>query len=122
MNQMCPPPNVSAPSHRPTVRRLLCLTAALSFLIGPGPANADEQLFGFVRGAETLPKGKAEVYQFVTYRTGKDSGTYHGLDFDTEVEYGFTDRFQSSLAIVNHYNYNKNVDGLDDFNRFQFGG
>ncbi|MFM2081577.1 MAG: hypothetical protein RL380_268 [Verrucomicrobiota bacterium] len=84
--------------------------------------SADEQLFGFVRGAETLPKGKAEVYQFITYRTGKESGTYHALDFDTEIEYGFTDKFQASVATVNHYNYNRNVPGLDDFDKAQFGG
>jgi opacity protein-like surface antigen len=84
--------------------------------------HADEQLFGFVRGAETLPKGRAEVYQFTTLRTGKDSGTYYGLDFDTEVEYGFTDKFQASASLVNHYFYNRNVDGLDNSNGYRFGG
>ena len=28
-------------------------------------SRADEQLFGFVRGAETLPKGRSELYQFL---------------------------------------------------------
>jgi hypothetical protein len=27
-----------------------------------GQALADEQLFGYVRGAETLPQGKSELY------------------------------------------------------------
>jgi hypothetical protein len=85
-------------------------------------ANADEQLWGFVRGAETLPKGRAEAYQFITYRAGKDSGSYHSFDFDTEIEYGFTDKFQASFAVVNHYNYNQGVDGLDDSNKYNFGG
>ena len=35
--------------------------------------------------------------------TGKDTGSYYGLDFDTEVEYGFTDKFQASLGLVGHY-------------------
>jgi len=101
-------------------KRLLLSVASLA--VCGGAAHADEQLFGFVRGAETLPKGKAEVYQFITYRPGKDTGSYHALDFDTEIECGFTDRFQSSLAVVNHYNSNTNVEGLDDLNSFQFGG
>ena len=84
--------------------------------------RADEQLFGFVRGAETLPKNKYEVYQFITLRTGKQSGTYYGTDFDTEIEYGFTDRFQASLALVNHHFYNQDVPDLDDTNAYRFGG
>jgi hypothetical protein len=107
-------------SLSPMNKRILLSVGLLAACAGA--AQADEQLFGFVRGAETLPKGKAEAYQFITYRTGKDTGSYDALDFDTEIEYGFTDRFQSSLAVVNHYNYNKNVDGLDDLDRFQFGG
>lgn len=103
-----------------------CKTALGALMVGGAVVReqvcADEQLFGFVRGAETLPKGRAEVYQFVTYRTGKDTGNYHSFDFDTEIEYGFTDRFQASAAMVNHYIYNKNVDGLDDMNRYQLGG
>ena len=34
-------------------------------------ARGDEQLFGFVRGAETLPAHRWEVYQFVTLGEGK---------------------------------------------------
>jgi hypothetical protein len=90
--------------------------------LAAGNSRADEQLFGFVRGAETLPKGRAEVYQFVTYRTGKDSGSYHAFDFDTEIEYGITDRLQASVAMVNHYINNTGVDGLDDMNKYQLGG
>ena len=91
--------------------------AALAF-----SATADEQLFGFVRGAETLPQGHADVYQFMTFRTGKNEGQYYGFDFDTEVEYGFTDRLQASASLVNHYFYNRGVDDLDDSNNYRFGG
>ena len=85
-------------------------------------ARADEQLFGFTRGAETLPKGQVDLYQYVTLRTGKDSGSYYGLDFDTEVEYGFTDKFQASLGLVGHYLDIQNVDGLDNGSYGRFGG
>ena len=89
-------------------------------------ARSDEQLFGFVRGAETLPQDRSELYQFVTLRTGKAEGTYYGFDFETELEHGFTDKFQASVAVENHYFYNQGVDGdrdaLDDTDAYRFGG
>ncbi|MEP6669749.1 MAG: DUF6662 family protein [Chthoniobacter sp.] len=98
---------------------LLALALALG---GNPPARADENLFGFVRGAETLPKGHYDVYQTVTLRTGKDVGVYRGWDSDTEVEYGFTDKLQGSLSLVNRYIYNRGVEELDDTNHLTFGG
>lgn len=89
-------------------------------------ARADEHLFGWVLGAETLPRSHSEVYEFLTLRTGKVEGTYLGWDSETEVEYGFTDQFQASLSLENHYFYNKGVNGprdtLNDTNAFRFGG
>ncbi len=89
-------------------------------------AFADEQLFGFVRGAETLPQGRSEFYQFVTLRTGKSEGTYYGFDFETEVEHGITDRWQAGFGLVQRHIDNQGVDGdrdtLDDFNGYRFGG
>jgi Family of unknown function (DUF6662) len=85
-------------------------------------AQADEQLFGFVRSAETLPHGHFEVYQFLTLREGKNTGSYYGTDFDTEVEYGFTDKFQGSVSLVNHYFNYHGVDELEDKNQYRFGG
>ena len=61
--------------------------------------------FGWVRGAETPPAKHADAYQFITLRTGKRGGTYNGWDFDTEVEYGFTDRLQASISVMNRYIY-----------------
>ncbi len=95
---------------------------AVVLACAPASVRADEQLFGFARGAETLPKGQFEVYQFITLRTGKQSGSYYGSDFDTEIEYGFTDRLQASLAVVNHYFNYENVPDLDDSKRLRFGG
>lgn len=38
-------------------------TVALSALALVQPAHADENLLGYVRGAEVLPKGALEAYQ-----------------------------------------------------------
>ena len=69
------------------------------FLIYTQSAFADEQLFGYVQASETMPQGTAQVYQWITQRTGKFDGTYIGRDFRTEFEYGVTDRLQSSFYI-----------------------
>ncbi|HEY4782781.1 MAG TPA: DUF6662 family protein [Chthoniobacterales bacterium] len=102
---------------------LLVLPITGSF---PSSALADEHLFGWVLGAETLPSKHAEAYEFLTLRTGKAEGTYLGWDSETEVEYGFTDQFQASLSLENHYFYNKGVDGprdaLNNTNGLRFGG
>jgi hypothetical protein len=104
------------------IRILLALFLLLSIV----SLRADEQLFGFVRGAETLPAQRSEIYQFVTLHEGKSEGTYVSTDFETEYEYGFTDRFQASLSVEQHYFYNQGVDGerdaLDDKNNYRFGG
>jgi hypothetical protein len=68
------------------------LTASLS-------AMADENLFGYVRGAETLPKGAWELYQFATVRSDKGSGHYRATDYKTEVEYGLTNRLTVAGAV-----------------------
>jgi hypothetical protein len=41
----------------------------------PSSALADEHLFGWVLGAETLPSKRAEAYEFLTLRTGKTEGS-----------------------------------------------
>jgi hypothetical protein len=98
----------------------------LALVIGSVPLRADEYLFGFVRSAETLPRGGNELYQFMTLRTGKVEGTYYGTDFETEIEHGFTDRLQADLALENHYFYNQGVNGprdsLEDTDAYRFGG
>jgi hypothetical protein len=89
-------------------------------------AHADEQIFGFVRGAETLPANRSELYEFLTLHEGKAEGSYYGFDSETEFEYGFTDRIQASVAIEQNYFYNQGVDGerdaLDNKNDYRFGG
>lgn len=63
-------------------------------------AWADEHLLGYVRGAEALPKGSWEFYQIVTSREDKGKGSYHAVDTSTEFEYGFSDRFSVSAALL----------------------
>ncbi len=103
------------------MKQLTCLAVAAT-LAAAVPLHADEHLFGYVRGAETLPKGHFDAYQFTTLRTGKPVGDYHAWDFDTEVEYGVTDKFQVSLSVTQHYFDFKGVDELDDGSFYKFGG
>jgi hypothetical protein len=77
---------------------LLVLSSAAVCLGSPGAVRADEQLFGYVKGAETLPKGAMELYQWATVRTDKGSGHYTAIDWKTEFEYGVSDRFAASIA------------------------
>lgn len=63
-------------------------------------AQADEALFGYLRGAETLPKGANEVVQHLTRRWDKGSGDYTAYDSKTEFEHGFTDRFTGAAYIL----------------------
>jgi hypothetical protein len=82
---------------------------------------ADENLFGYVRGAETLPKGTWEIDQTLTHREDKGTGDYSAWDSKTEIEYGVTDRLtaagylkmmsiDTSGLVVNAY-----IPGKEDF-------
>ena len=86
------------------------------------PARADENLFGYVKGAETLPKGHVDVYETTTARFGKSSGEYQGWDFETEAEYGITDKLQVGLDIIQHYFNIQGVPELDNGSFYRFGG
>ena len=82
--------------------RLLTTLAAAAALALPA-ARADENFFGYSYGAETLPKGRWEVYNWATGRFGKGTGKYAAFDFKQELEYGVTDRFQMSLYVNERY-------------------
>ena len=62
-------------------------------------AVAGEDLFGYVKGAEALPKEAIELYQKVTVRDDKGQGSYRGIDYETELEYGYTDKFSVSGSV-----------------------
>ena len=87
----------STDTNRRAGRRLLSTATAVVSLAGWN-AGADENLFGYVKGAETLPKGASEIYQWVTYRADKGAGTYRAVDWETEFEYGVTGRFSEPLS------------------------
>jgi hypothetical protein len=106
----------------PSLRLTLASLATACFLLPPTLAEADEHFFGWVRGAETLPMGHFDAYQFVTMRAGKREGTYNGWDFDTEVEYGITDKFQIGISVEQHYFHIKGVEELDNMDEYRFGG
>jgi hypothetical protein len=109
-------------ARRAAGRALRAAALALCGLAAAPGVRADEQLWAFARGAETLPKGRAEAYQFVTLRTGKNDGDYYAFDFDTELEYGFRDEIQASVALVQHYFDIRGVKDLRDTDRYRFGG
>ena len=79
-----------------TVNR--CMTALTAMLFSL-PVLADENLLGYVSGAETLPKGAAEGYLFLTHRWDKDQGRYRANDVSAEIEYGLTHRLTGSLEL-----------------------
>jgi hypothetical protein len=61
--------------------------------------HADESLLGYIKGAETLPKGSWELDQTFTYRDDKGDGDYSAWDSKTEIEYGVTDRFTAAAYL-----------------------
>jgi hypothetical protein len=81
------------------VRNLLSQSVLLTLVALAGQAQADENLFGYVKGAETLPKGGRELYQWATVRADKGAGDYTAIDWKTEFEQGITDRFTASAAL-----------------------
>src|SRR3990167_3930485 len=78
------------------LKQLTILFLGLTSTYLSSSALADESLFGYVKGAETLPKGSWEFDQSLTYRNDKGSGDYSAWDSKTEIEYGVTDRFTAS--------------------------
>ncbi len=76
----------------------IALSLGLCCLALPSAAYADENLFGYNTGAETLPKGSGEIYVFNTLRSDKGQGTYRAVDTEIEGEYGVTDRITLSAA------------------------
>lgn len=65
----------------------------------PTAAQADENLFAYSYGSETLPAGGTEAYLWATDRRGKGTGNYNAQDYKLELEHGFTNRLQASLYV-----------------------
>lgn len=104
-----------------SIVRNIILGAALVLLVA-APARADENLLGYAYGAETLPKGRSEIYQWITNRVAKADGSYRATDYYTEFEYGLTDRLQASLYLTAATYRVKGVTDFDDVNFTGFSG
>ena len=76
----------------------VCLSIAATLLVS-APLYADENLLGYVKGAETLPEGSWEGYQIFTQREDKGVGSYRAIDSLTELEYGVTSKLTLSGGI-----------------------
>lgn len=76
------------------------LTAVpLVFSAMSGVVQADENLFGYIKGAEPMPQGASSAYLHLTQRSDKGQGTYQALDAAAEYERGLTDRLSASLYL-----------------------
>lgn len=100
----------------------------------PTAARADESLWIYTKGAETLPQGETEVKAAAISRRGKAQSDYVFNEVKLEAEHGITDRLTgyAELVIYDH-NYsttNPDLQPLFDtqggaggrFNKTQIGG
>jgi hypothetical protein len=76
----------------------LVFVAAAWFLLGAA-ALAGESPFGYVYTTDTHPRGERELEQWLTRRHGQSRGDYDLWQGRTEIEYGITDRLQTSLYL-----------------------
>lgn len=85
----------------PRAMRAATGAACLAAMLLGAPAAADENLFGYLQGAEPTPKGHNEVYMWLTRRWDKGTGSYDYSAYDLKVEYehGFTDRLAAGFAV-----------------------
>jgi opacity protein-like surface antigen len=75
-------------------------TITLLAIFAAVPTLADENLLGYVKGAETLPENSWEGYTTITNRSDKSQGHYNAWDAQLELEYGVTHRFTVSSALL----------------------
>jgi hypothetical protein len=80
-------------------RRAAARAAFIAAALAANPAPADENLFGYLQGAEPTPKGHNEVYMWLTKRSDKGAGSYSAYDLKLEYEHGITDRLAGGLAV-----------------------
>ena len=60
--------------------------AGAAILASTAPGFAGENLFGYVKGAETLPDASKELYIKMTNRDDKGQGDYQAYDLIGEYE------------------------------------
>jgi opacity protein-like surface antigen len=85
-------------------------------------SHADEKLWVYTKGAETLPKGEVEAKLGFIRRTGKVDSRYQFNDIRAEVEYGVSNRLTvyGELIIFDH-NYSTSNPDLQPYHDTQGG-
>lgn len=82
-----------------SVARVVAGATFAGALLSATPAAADENLFGYLLGAEPTPKGHREMYAWLTRRWDKGAGDYEAYDLKLEYEKGITDRFATAVYL-----------------------
>lgn len=95
---------------------------ASTVLLGASAAQADEDIFGYTRGTEVLPKGAKELEFWATRRSDKGAGSYSAYDYRVELEYGFTSKLKGSLYLTGRQHDIAGVPGLEDRSQTVFDG
>lgn len=80
-----------------SLAKLVVIAVAGSLLAAR--AFAGESPFNYVYSTDTQPRGEREVEQWLTRRHGQSHGDYDLWQGRTEIEYGITDRLQTSLYL-----------------------
>jgi opacity protein-like surface antigen len=82
------------------------LVVGCALAVSAANVSADEYLWVYARGADTLPDGAFEIKASDIWRHDKDSGDYSFHDLRSEIEYGATDRLTlSAEVLVFHHDY-----------------
>lgn len=85
-------------------RQWLVAGVVVAALVAVDAGRADENLTGYVKGAEALPKGASELYFIGTHHGGKRAGRYEAQALSLEYEYGLSDRLTAAVY-VNGYRH-----------------
>ena len=96
-------------SRRRTSPAIAAAIALAAIALLAARTRADENLWVYTRGAETLPKGRGEIYFQNLFKIGKNTGHYLAWDIQPELEYGLTDRLTLQLETTTFYHNFGNV-------------
>ena len=101
---------------------LIILVSSLLALLTPRIARADERLFTYSYEANVLPMGTFEFEQWVTNQNGKEDGDFSQWNFRTEIEYGVTDSYTSSLYLNWDSTRSEGVTDVEEADSAEFKG
>lgn len=83
------------------MRRLpTILTLLPTFVLLTRVAHADERLFTYSYQSTTVPKGRVELENWLTYSPRTSPTDADRIDFRTELEFGLTDRLQFDVYLA----------------------